>query len=183
MSIETIVKLITSLLTSPTIGSKNSSKSQPLVLSEVELPVSRVTLKDGYYVWDKLKDSHYEVISEHFRTTELQCRCSFPECKEQKISKDLIDRLEKVRIEVGCPLIVTSAYRCTPYQEYLRNVGVNTVVAKKSTHELGDAADVIPKKGTIKDFEPICAKYFDSIGLAKNFLHLDTRRGYRRWDY
>lgn len=113
----------------------------------------------------------------------MTCKCSFPECKEQRISKDLIDKLEKVRLEVNQPLIITSAYRCTDHQASLRASGVNTVVAKKSTHELGDAVDVVPKDKKMEGFEDICAKQFDSIGLAKNFLHLDTRPGKRRWNY
>jgi len=122
-------------------------------------------------------------VSSHFSTKELDCHCKYPQCKEQKISKDLIARLEKVREEVEQPLIITSAYRCSPYQADLRAYGVNTVVAKKSTHESGDAVDVQKKDRDMTGFETICAKYFDSIGLAKTFLHLDTRKGFRRWKY
>jgi uncharacterized protein YcbK (DUF882 family) len=113
----------------------------------------------------------------------MSCRCKFPECKEQRISKNLILKLEKVRTEIGQPLIITSAYRCTPYQEHLRKYGVNTVVAKKSTHELGEAVDAVPKDGKVSGFIDVCAKHFDSIGVASNFLHLDTRVGHRRWMY
>lgn len=113
----------------------------------------------------------------------MDCNCSYKDCVEQRISKDLIQKLENVRIEVNQPLIITSAYRCTEYQTHLRSSGVNTVVAKKSTHELGDAVDVVPKDKNMEGFEDICAKQFDSIGLAKNFLHLDTRQGKRRWNY
>lgn len=123
------------------------------------------------------------MISDHFGAKELTCRCKYEDCKEQRISADLIARLEKVRVELGQPLIVTSAYRCTEYQAHLRSSGVNTVVAKKSTHELGDAVDVVPRDGEMEGFAPICAKQFDSIGLAKTFLHLDTRKGFRRWNY
>jgi uncharacterized protein YcbK (DUF882 family) len=134
----------------------------------------------GYYLWTK---GEVFKVSAHFSTKELSCHCSYPECKEQKISKDLITRLEKIRLDIAQPMRVTSAFRCTAYQEHLRNSGVNTVVAKKSTHELGDAVDVVPVDGKMEGFEETCAKQFDSIGLAKNFLHLDTRKGYRRWAY
>lgn len=136
--------------------------------------------EDGLYLWEK---GEVFKLSDHFSSKEMSCHCKFPECKTQRISKDLIQRLEKIKEEVGQPLIVTSAYRCTPYQNFLRKHGVNTVVASKSQHELGNAVDVVPKDGKIAGFEDICAKHIDSIGLAKDFLHLDTREGKRRWNY
>lgn len=177
MNIKLIVDFIMSLLTSATTESKSSSKSQPSPSLE-DSP--RLEEKDGYYIWQK---GQMFKISDHFSTKELSCHCNYLECKEQRISKDLVGRLEKVRTEVGQPLITTSAYRCTPYQEHLKAAGVNTVVAKKSTHELGDAADIVPKDGKMEGFEDICAKQFESIGRAKNFLHCDTRKGFRRWKY
>jgi uncharacterized protein YcbK (DUF882 family) len=95
----------------------------------------------------------------------------------------LITKLDTVRIDINQPLIITSGFRCVKYQAFLRAAGVNSVVAKKSTHELGDAADIVPQDGKIEKFESICAKQFDSIGLAKNFLHVDLRIGKRRWNY
>lgn len=179
MNINELVKLIMSLWISPTIESTNNSKSLPLASSPtVEEP--KLQEVDGYFVWSK---GEVHKLSNHFSTKEMDCHCNYEACKEQRISKDLILRMEKVRQEVGEPLIITSAFRCTPYQEHLRATGVNTVVAKKSTHELGDAVDAVPKSGKGVNFEAICAKQFDSIGLADNFLHLDTRQGYRRWNY
>lgn len=178
MNIESIVKLIMSLWTSHTTASKSSSEKAPSPSSQVSSP--KLEEKDGYYIWQK-GEAHK--LSDHFSSKEMACRCSHLECKEQRISKDLIARLEKVRIEIGQPLIVTSAFRCHQKQEDIRASGTSTVVAKKSTHETGDAVDVVPKSGLTSDFEAICAKQFDSIGVAKNFLHLDTRQGKRRWNY
>lgn len=188
MNIETIVKFIMSLLTSGTTASTSSSKKAPSPLLEARPEVdSKVPdkapyylEKDGYYHWNK---GYVGRISDHFSTKEMTCKCSFPDCYDQRISVSLIARLEKIRTELDQPMIITSAYRCSQHQEYLRSSGVNTVVAKKSTHELGDAVDAIPRDGKMEGFEDICAKQFDSIGLAKNFLHLDTRQGKRRWKY
>ena len=136
--------------------------------------------KENYFTWVKGEKSP---INKYFATNEFSCKCQHEDCKEQKISVDLIQRLTKIREELNKPLIITSAFRCSKYQEDLRKAGANTVVAKKSTHELGEAADVVPKNATVDDLKPIAEKHFDSIGLAKNFLHLDTRKGYRRWNY
>lgn len=187
---EQILKLILSLFQYHTTASKNSSKSQPSPSSQTDRPEKPDSAvpdkapyyleKDGYYHWNK---GYIGRISDHFSTKEMTCHCHFPDCYDQRISKDLIERLEKVRIEVNQPLIITSAYRCSEYQTYLRSAGVNSVVAKKSTHETGDAVDVVPKDRKMEGFEDICAKQFTSIGLANNFLHLDTRPGLRRWKY
>lgn len=116
----------------------------------------------------------------------MSCHCNYPECKEQKISRVLIEKLGAIRKEIKQPLIVTSAFRCARYQAYLRSAGINTVVAKISQHELGNAADCVPNDG--KDvrtkFLEVCAKQFKSIGLSDKFLHCDLRFDKeRRWEY
>lgn len=185
MNIEKIVKLVISLLTYHTTESKNSSKKVHLVSSEVKPIIESpdLEIKDGYYIW--YKDKEYP-LSKHFSTREFNCKCSHESCKEQRISKDLIDNLEIIRVQVGQPLIVTSGFRCGKHQSDIRNSGQSTVVAKKkSTHELGDAVDIVPRDG--KDvqgyFLRIVATRFDSIGLSNSFLHVDQRKGFRRWNY
>ena len=165
MNIEAIVKFITYLLTFRTTESKNNSKKAPLPSSPVVDKPSELKEENGYYIWQK--DCEYP-LSAHFSTREFKCKCSHESCKEQRISKILIDKLELIRTEVGQPLIITSAYRCTAHQEDIRKSGQSTVVAKKSTHELGDAVDVVPKdkKDVRGEFLKICAKHFNSIGLS-----------------
>jgi uncharacterized protein YcbK (DUF882 family) len=139
-------------------------------------------LKGEFYVWDKSEPQTH--ISNHFTTKEMACKCTFKECREQKIAKELIDRLEKLRDATKDPIRVHSAYRCSAYQAHLRNQGVSTVVAKKSQHEEGKAVDVSSSALTSKALEKLASLYFKSIGLASNFLHLDLRDDkVRRWDY
>lgn len=183
MSIETIVKFIMSLLTSGTSESKDSSKSQPLVSSPTdEIDESKLSEVDGYFIWYK---GYEHPLSKHFGTREFTCQCKHDTCKEQRISKELIRRLEEIREDIQQPMIVTSGFRCSRHQEDIRNSGVSTVAAKKSTHELGEAADIVPKdKKDVKGkFLLVCAHYFDSIGLSDRFLHVDLRTGVRRWNY
>jgi hypothetical protein len=168
-----IAKLMKSLLTLGTGGSESSSKNQPSNSSGLKE-------EEGYYTWKK---GDCIVLSKYFNTKEFTCRCNFPDCPRQRISKALITKLDNIRIEVKQPIIITSGFRCTKYQAFLRASGVNSVVAKASTHELGNAADIVPEDGHMQGFESICAKQFDSIGIAKNFLHVDTRIGKRRWNY
>lgn len=130
-------------------------------------------------IWKK---GEKKSLSKHFSTVEFECKCSYPECIDQIVEQELINRLEKIREEIKMPLKINSGFRCTAYQKHLRDTKASTVVAKKSQHELGAACDAtcsIPHD----DFLKICEKYFTAIGLAKNFLHLDTRVGYFRWNY
>lgn len=188
MSTDAIVKWILSLLTFHTTASKGSSKSQPSpsptddkdVRKDNDRVASSLRMESGYYIWKK---GEVFQISTHFSTKELSCQCTHSDCIEQRISESLIDKLEMIRLDIAEPLIITSAYRCTKHQEDIRNSGVSTVVAKKSTHELGDAVDCRPKSGMRPGFEITCSQEFTSIGRATNFLHLDLRSGYRRWNY
>lgn len=134
---------------------------------------------DKYFYWNK---GEVAKLSDNFKTDEFDCHCNYSSCKEQKISKDLITRLQRLRINVKKSITITSAFRCKKYQAYLVKSKVNTVVAKQSTHELGEAADCMCQM-PIKAFEKQAAKEFESIGIAASFLHLDTRIGKRRWNY
>lgn len=130
-------------------------------------------------IWKK---GEKKSISKHFSTVEFQCRCSYPECIDQIVEQELLDRLEKIRDEVKMPIKISSGYRCTAYQKHLRDTKASTVVAKKSQHELGAACDAscgMP----YDDYLKICEKYFTAIGLGKTFLHLDLRTGHFRWNY
>jgi len=171
MSILNTVKLIMNLFTSPTTQSEKNSKPTILKVEPESSP---------YYTWEKNENIK---LSPHFNSKEFSCKCGYSDCQTQKISKDLVDRLEKVRMELGRPIQITSAYRCSKHQAALRASGVNTVVAKKSTHEDGEAVDSRPSDLKMDGYIDICAKHFESIGLAKTFLHTDTRKGYRRWNY
>lgn len=119
-----------------------------------------------YFIWDK---SEKQQLSKHFSTEEFECKCKLPSCKEQRISKELIDKLQKLREELNIPLTVTSGYRC---KEHNTNIGG----AKSSQHLLGNAADIV-----IKDLNKLfedCKKHFDHIGdgRPKGFIHVDTRK-------
>lgn len=137
----------------------------------------------NYFIWNK-GDVYFLDKGGFFKTSEFACQCINPSCKEQRISKELISKLVKLRIRIAEPITVTSGFRCGKHQEKLRSEGVNTVVAKKSTHELGDAVDLKPIRMKIPQFLVFAAEFFEAIGTAKTFLHLDLRTGkQRRWDY
>jgi zinc D-Ala-D-Ala carboxypeptidase len=118
-------------------------------------------------------------VSTHFNAKEFTCHCGV--CKFQKISRELVNRLERVRVAYGAPITVTSGYRCVNHQAALRKKGVQTAVGT-STHELSHACDIfgadMPKLLKLLEQE------FKSIGIAKTFYHVDLRDDkVRRWAY
>lgn len=140
-----------------------------------------VNIKDNYYVWNK---GDVIWINNFFKTSEFSCQCKNEDCIEQKISIELINRITEMREHVKSPMRIHSAYRCSKHQEHIRNSGVSTVVAKKSTHELGNAVDISVSKLTTPELAKVAEYKFKSIGVANNFIHVDLRDDkIRRWKY
>ena len=117
-------------------------------------------------------------LSKNFNSLELQCRCRNSECVEQRISKELIDNLQKLREDYGKSITITSGYRCLKH---------NTAIGSTPTsqHVPGNAVDITA--ADLNDLYAKAEKYFDAVGDARNkgkFVHLDTRRDKkRRWNY
>ena len=137
--------------------------------------------KDSYYIWKKGDDLW---INNWFKTKEFECKCTNKDCVDQKISIELIEKLTAIREYTKSPMRVTSGFRCSKHQEAIRNSGTSTVVAKKSTHEKGDAADISVSSLTTLNLLSVAEKQFKAIGIANNFLHVDLRDDkIRRWNY
>jgi uncharacterized protein YcbK (DUF882 family) len=135
-------------------------------------------IENGYFIWNK---GERFKMGDHFSSSEFECQCSYKSCVEQKISKELIDKLNLVRIEMGSPLYITSGFRCFKHQCDLRNevnsgkTKLTVVASTVSQHELGNAADISPRVITMIKLRKIIEKLFDTIGLAKTFYHVDIR--------
>lgn len=141
----------------------------------------KIKIENNYYIWNKNENLW---INNWFKTTEFTCQCKHKSCGEQKISVELIKRLTEIREEVNSPMRIHSGYRCSKHQEDIRKSGVSTVVAKKSTHELGNAVDISVSKLVTGELLKVVEKHFKSIGVANNFLHVDLRDDkIRRWKY
>ena len=126
-------------------------------------------------------------LSKHFDRSEFACPCcgKLPD----PIPPRLIRALEALRSLVGCPIHITSAWRCAE-----KNKAVGG--ARNSYHKSGEAADItfggISPKAMyhlalyIKAFRDgglgIYPKYQDDQGKTRgNFIHVDVRRGAARW--
>jgi zinc D-Ala-D-Ala carboxypeptidase len=119
-----------------------------------------------FFIWDK---SEKQQLSKHFSTEEFECKCKLPSCKEQRISKELIDKLQELREELGIPLTVTSGFRCKDH---------NTAIgaAKASQHILGMAVDI--RINDLTRLLEASIKRFKAVGdgRVKGFIHVDVRK-------
>lgn len=129
------------------------------------------------------KKKENKSLSKNFSSIEFECRCQ--KCDDQKISEDLINKLQKVREEFGKAIKVTSGYRCLDH-----NIAIGG--ATKSSHIDGLAADITPVILNFDDLDllyEICYNIFDNIGDGRNkgFIHVDVREpkptGKRHWIY
>lgn len=112
-------------------------------------------------------------MAQNFRLAEFQCI----HCGAVKIDPELIRRLQKMREEIGKPLIINSGYRCP---EHNRAVGG----AKDSQHIHGRAADVSCPSIQIGRLHTLAEKYFPDGGVGKypGYVHVDTRGVKARWN-
>lgn len=135
-----------------------------------------------------IKKNNSTNLTENFSSVEFDCQCSFDSCKKTWIHRDLVTRLQDVRDEYGEPLVITSGYRCAQHQAELRSNPLLKTSRNKSTHEMGSAVDIRPvvvNEDSMSRLLEILERYFKSIGLAKNFYHVDMRfdKEKRRWNY
>lgn len=121
-------------------------------------------------------------LGEYFSVAEFECNCS--SCDVTWIDPVLVARLDVLRGLIKLPVRITSGYRCLQKQEELRKAGYETAVGI-SQHTLGGAADISVIGKTGAELEPFAKQAgFKSIGVGKNFLHVDIRDDKeRRWDY
>ena len=126
------------------------------------------------------KHSNLE-LSDHFNSNEFDCRCR--ECTKTLIDQELIDKLEKLRLYIRHPIIITNGFRCIGHNEYLIKQGYKA--SRKSQHLLGKAADLVLAQGrTVDKFAELAEKAgFTGIGKYNWGIHVDTRVISGRWDY
>lgn len=134
----------------------------------------------GYYIWNK---GEHLPLGRHYTTTEFNCRCTRPECVEQRVSVWLVEELDLSREELRSAISVTNGFRCKPHQaELTQDPNVETVT--NSQHPLGNAADITTHPLEHDNLYPILVRRFKAIGTGKRGYHVDSRQDkVRRWNY
>jgi len=113
-------------------------------------------------------------ISKDFSLKEFQCSC----CNAVKINPELVRRLQKLRDEIGKPIVIISGYRCEKHNEAVGG-------AKQSQHLFGNAADIRVKGMSMEELADVAEKYFQDGGLGRyrdGHVHCDIRGEKVRWN-
>lgn len=125
-----------------------------------------------------------EAVSRSFKACEFDCSCAHQDCCTTMIDDALVIRLQRMRDILGCPIQITSAYRCGDKQSELRIAGYETS-GGTSTHQRGRAVDLATGRHSGVELERAAREAgFKSIGVSERWIHVDTRNGReRRWEY
>jgi uncharacterized protein YcbK (DUF882 family) len=112
----------------------------------------------------------------YFSREEFACQ----ETGENEIKDEFIERLDALRDACGFPFVITSGYRSPRH----------SLEAKKSNgpgrHAAGDASDIAVVSGSHRFIivDNAIKLGFNGIGVAKGFIHVDTRDTARvMWTY
>ncbi len=114
-------------------------------------------------------------ISKNFFSTEFDCNCSYPECKETPIDVDHVAKLQEKRDKWGKSIKINSGYRCPR-----RNKEEGG--ASKSRHLVTDASDIVVSGMTPDEVADDCEN-FAGLGRYSTFTHVDSRPYKARWDF
>ena len=111
------------------------------------------------------RESSMTKLTVNFTKEEFDCKCG---CGTGTISEMLVNRLQMVRDDYGKSMIITSGIRCLSHN---RNIGSRDT----SSHIKFIAADIGCKSMSERhDLLKYCLKFFDRVGVHKEFLHVDV---------
>ncbi len=118
-------------------------------------------------------------LSDEWESTHFDCKCLSQECTQTFVDESLVDGLDKLAIVY--PIIkINSAFRC---KDHNAKVGGSP----NSQHLFGKAADIQSPFGSGKDLavsvEVIPVFKNGGVGVAKHWIHVDTRGHRSRWTY
>lgn len=121
-------------------------------------------------------------LTQNFSWYEFDCHCG--KCPMTTVDTALAKQLQTLRDLTGRRVTVISGFRCANHQKFLRDTLHLETSKGISTHELGQAADVLVADLSGSEIEPFARKAgFTSVGVAIRWVHVDTRKGERRWVY
>jgi len=111
----------------------------------------------------------------NFTISEFDCK----ETGENKMQPEFLQRIDLLRDACGFPFVINSGYRSPSHSKEAHK-------SIPGTHAQGIAADIKVRDGyqRARVVECAIALGFNGIGVAKGFVHVDTRKGYRvMWSY
>lgn len=107
-----------------------------------------------------------------FKMEDFDCKCDRKDCDAVPMDMVTVMKLEGLRREFGEKMFVNSGTRCRYWNEKKNG-------SENSQHLLGKAVDIrCPNGGYLARLVMMAIRHgFTGIGVAKGFVHLDTRPG------
>ena len=108
----------------------------------------------------------------YFSDAELKCRCGNCDSDGSEMNGAFMDKLMRIRSTLAFPLIITSAYRCSEYNDAISSSGEN------GPHTTGRAIDIaIRGEDAISLIEEAIKENMTGFGINQKgtarFIHLD----------
>lgn len=130
--------------------------------------MTKSPLFQHFHDWPK-SDWHWP----HFSPAEMACKSD----GSLILDTDAIDRLEALRVHLGTPFVILSAYRSPAHNARVGG-------APKSQHMQGRAFDISMRNHDPHEFEA-AARAMDFHGIGhyphQGFMHIDTRPDPANW--
>jgi uncharacterized protein YcbK (DUF882 family) len=113
-------------------------------------------------------------LTRDFSTDELECPC----CKACRMNPGFMAALQILRDQWKKPILINSGFRCQEHNKAVQGV-------PSSQHLIGRAADCRITADDRYEFVKLALNVgFKGIGIAVNFVHIDTREGPEQlWKY
>lgn len=110
-------------------------------------------------------------LTKNFSVKECACK----HCGKCEMDEEFMEILQAIREEFGKPMKLTSAYRCSKYNQQISSSGAN------GPHTTGKAVDVLVSGKDAFEFEGIARKHgiqgigYDQKGEhSRRYIHIDT---------
>lgn len=116
----------------------------------------------------------------HFQFSEFTCKCG---CGSNDIDAEFVTKLDKLRGNLGFPIIISSGYRCPEHNNKVSSTGLD------GPHTTGRAADIkINHDRALKVISEAYRLGFKGFGVSQKgdsrFIHLDLTRSIPKlWSY
>lgn len=110
-----------------------------------------------------------KVISDHLKSSELDCKCTYGDCTYTMINEQLLIKWMILRARMAQPLHINSAFRC---KRHNKDVGSTS---KDSRHVRGSALDIALVGGSEKTMISFAEDIFPFVKVYDTFIHCDVR--------
>lgn len=107
----------------------------------------------------------------YFKELEFACKCPGYCSHEFKASPILTERLDVVRSLLGRPIVITSGTRCEQWNKEMGGKSDSGHLVKQGLSYAADIRYGSGREGYM--LLNILLEYFDRVGIAKNFIHVD----------